>query len=126
MSQDSTDDPIGELIALGMIVVIGYGIFRVLQAFAGHEVGDTVGRHELVEEQETDDAEGSMGSTDDQKFAYCERCGEVTERFDRFHCYRRHCKRCHAAAYFGYEGCYCGNCFFCYGHAGGNECNTCS
>ena len=58
-------------------------------------------------------------------YSYCTRCGKETEHFDSRYCSEHHCKECHKREFFGYESCYCGNCMFCYGCAGGNECNVC-
>ncbi len=52
----------------------------------------------------------------------CEVCGTTSpERCER----GNHCMICVGRSTSGDGKCYCGNCLKCYGHAGGNECNTC-
>jgi len=116
------------IIACRFTAVAGYGLYRILKAFSGYSPGDTISARELANLPARTII--STSKTPDTKphaiYDYCDRCGEVTERFSPIHCQERHCKRCHARDFCGEEGCYCGNCFYCYGHAGGNECNVCS
>lgn len=64
----------------------------------------------------------ASGSRDHE---YCDRCRTDTERFAPLDCDYGHCKECHAETFYGYRSCYGGHCFWCKGHAGGNECNVC-
>ncbi len=125
--KNDEEELLNTLLGLGMVAVAGYGIYRILKSFAGYTPGETVSvRHLLGTPSDGVISSGNSERSTDTIYEYCSRCGEVTERFDTEHCHERHCKRCHARDFCGEEGCYCGNCFHCYGHAGGNECNVCS
>ncbi|MCX6761507.1 MAG: hypothetical protein NTY33_01490 [Candidatus Moranbacteria bacterium] len=66
------DDGIGELIALGLIVLIGAGIYAVLCAFGSHECGDEVTKEELTRAN----SEVSDDDNNDEKSL----CQEAEER----------------------------------------------
>ena len=113
------DSLIPGLIAAGVIVLVGRGVYKVVKSFGKHRNGDTI-------KSENISSSYVPYTSPDEPLEFCEKCGEVTTRFDSRNCNESHCKKCHAKQFNGYESCYCGHCLWCYGYAGGNECSSCS
>lgn len=110
---DVTGD-MASLIAAGFVLLIGYGIYKILESFGGFEKGQEVSSDEF----ETTFNRGDFSNQTISEPARCETESEATHAAVE----EEYCQKCGT---YKPDRCYCGNCMICYGDSGG-ECNSCS
>ena len=131
MSNDDGHDVAG-LVALGIVVLIGMGLYKVIKSFGSLESGEEVTKEELAEAMEEQSGEEEYRRIIKRRTFYsqnyvvyendvCNNCGTVLP----YRCEEAdHCRVCIVGD--GNSECSnCGKCIGCRSHAGGGVCNWC-
>lgn len=111
MARKHEDDIIADLVAAGVLLLVGYGLYRLVRSAFALEAGQVVDEKSIIQ-----------AVSDKREPSVCTKCGTT----DPEKCNKGHCMVCVAEKTCGAARCYCGKCLECYGWAGGNECNVCS
>lgn len=100
MTNNNDDNFLSDLIATGTLLIVGYGVYKVIKPLFSFEEGNTVTVAQLKEANR----QIYYKESPPKKYEYCKECGEETERY--FEC--GHCMKCNDPG--GYDG-LCYHCF---------------
>lgn len=118
----SDDEIIDELVALGIIVLIGAGIYGIIRSFGSFEDGDEATKKQVLKmrhnQSSSVEIEQNEGETD-----ICEVCGTISPE----RCYGAgHCMVCVERETYDDGKCFsCHRCLKCEGHAQSGLCRQC-
>ncbi len=92
---DGDNDAAEALIGAGILLLVGYGIFKLLKSVGSYSEGQLIGEAQVQEVVASYTPSQSSSNSRQRIYAFCDKCGEETEQCqEQFHYGSNRCMVC--------------------------------